>query len=121
MKKTLLSTSAVVMSAIAVLLVVSSVGAITDTVISGGKPGPQQPALAAAIDEASVNFDANDVDSLRSALNVIYTNKHGQRIAVFGYGISASVQDGVCFVHIGYNGLTTTVKFNLPQKSLDLY
>lgn len=115
MKKTLLTTSEIIAVAIAVVIVVMSVGILSDTVLNVGKSSVQ-PKLAVGVDESSLCFDANDIESVRSSLNVIYTNKHGHKTAVLGYKLSASVQDDVCVLSISYNGLTTTVKIDALQK-----
>ena len=114
MKKALLTTSEVIAIAIAVVIIVMTVCTLSDLVLSSGKAS-SQPKLAADVREDGVYFNANDLDSLRSTLNVIYTNKHGQHTAVLGYKLSATVQGNVCLVSIRYNGLTTTVKLALPQ------
>lgn len=115
MKKTLLTTSEILAVAIAVVIVVLTVCTLSDLVLNIGNTAGQ-PKLAAGVDESTVCFDADDIDSLRSSLNVIYTNKHGNKTAVFGYKLSASVQGDVCLLSISYNGLTTTVKINTIQR-----
>lgn len=114
MKKALLTTSEVIAIAIAVVIVVMTVCTLSDLVLSSGKAS-SEPRLAAGVKDDNVYINVNDIDSLRSALNVIYTNKHGQHTAVFGYKLTATVQGDVCLVSIRYNGLTTTVKLALPQ------
>lgn len=115
MKKTLLTTSEILAVAIAVVIVVLTVCTLSNLVLNIGKSSGQ-PALAAGIDESKICFNANDIDSLRSSLNVIYTNRHGQRFAVFGYKLSALVQGDVCLLTISYNGLTTTLKIDTLQQ-----
>lgn len=114
MKKALLTTSEVIVIAIAVVIIVMTVCTLSDLVLSSGKASGQAQ-LAADVKDGIVCFDTNDVDSLRSALNVIYTTKHGQHVAVYGYNLSTTVQGDVCVVSIRYNGLTTTVKLALQQ------
>lgn len=113
MKKTFITASEALLIAVAVTIVVFAVCALTDNIFYGGKASVQ-PALAADVDE-SFSFDVNDVDSLRSALRVIYTNKHGYRTAVAGYTLSTLVEGELVKVSINYNGLTTTLKINLAQ------
>lgn len=114
MKKALLTTSEVIAISIAVIIVVMTAFTLSDVVLRSGKT-TVQPKLTAGVNDDNVSFDENDVDSLRSSLNVFYTNKYGQRVKVLGYGISASVKDNVCSVYIKYNGLTTTVEFNVSH------
>ena len=114
MKKVLLNTSLVIAGVIAFAFIATSVYSVSDTVLGGGNAA-SQPKLSASIDEDSVCFDTNDIDSLRPSLDVVYTNQYGQRVSVVGYSLSASVQNGICTVYVMYNGLTTGVKFNVNQ------